>query len=334
MVIAACRRAFVCSLFVAPVILLGSGCSTSSGWRAPWSGWGWGGASSPSATALNITKPSTQAPAPVSTPGQPNRGVAASGGANPSNAYASRETAPGAVHSGNAVAAYPATAQADAYPAQPASTWQPENGGRGEVAPAAGLQVGPYSMQANPASGYSGKAPPRGPAAGAPGYGGREDYRTADQGAAGTYRGAPAGGAAPPENSDEGSSGPVYTEAEGPATATEPSVYGPADETSPAEGAGAAAAGPYSNAEAPAESASPRSYGPPNTVAPAASRPSTSPPASGGAGRAALPAALSSSGGYRPGSTSGGFSGRNADFEQPQNASAPDNSPAGGTTYR
>ena len=114
MVTAAWRRAFACSLFVAPVILLGSGCSTSSGWRAPWSGWGWGGASSPSATALNISKPSTQAPAPVNTPGQPNRGVAASGGATPSGGYGSRETAPGAAHSGNAVAAYPATAQADA----------------------------------------------------------------------------------------------------------------------------------------------------------------------------------------------------------------------------
>ena len=336
MVTAAWRRAFACSLFVAPVILLGSGCSTSSGWRAPWSGWGWGGASSPSATALNISKPSTQAPAPVNTPGQPNRGVAASGGANASGGYGSRETAPGAAHSGNAVAAYPATAQADAYPAQPASTWQPENVASGQVAPAAGLQVGPYSMQSNPAaSGYSGKAPPRGPAAGAPGYGGREDYRTADQGAAGSYRGGTAaGGAAPAENSDAGSSGSVYTESEGAATATEPNVYGPADETSPAEGGNAAAAGPYSNAEAPAESASPRSYGPPNTVAPGASRPATSPPASGGAGRAALPQSLSSSGGYRPGSTSGGSTARNADFEQPQNASAPDNSPAGGTTYR
>lgn len=330
MVIAACRRAFVCSLFIAPVILLGSGCSTSSGWRAPWSGWGWGGASSSGATALNITKPSTQAPAPVNTPGQPNRSVAASGSANPASAYASRAAAPGGANSGNAVAAYPATAQADAYPAQPASTWQPENGGRGEVAPAAGLQVGPYSMQANPAA----NALPRGPAAGAPGYGGREDYRTADQGAAGTYRGSAAIGAAPAESPETNSSGSVYPEAEGPATATEPSVYGPADETSPAEGASAAATGPYSNAEAPAESASPRSYGPPNTVAPAASRPSTSPPASGGAGRTALPASLSTSGGYRPGSTSGGYSGANADFEEMQNASAPDNSPAGGTTYR
>ena len=335
MVTAAWRRAFVCSVVVAPVVLLGSGCKTASGWRMPWSAWG--GAASP--TALNISKPSTQAPSPSNIPGQSNRGVAASGGAHAPGA--------GGAGAGNAVAGYPATAQADAYPAQNVATWAPGAGAGGQVAPAGGLQVGPYGMQSNPVNGYAGNAQPRGPAVGAAGYGAaargnpaavgspasREDYRTADQGAAGHYRGSAATGgaaAAAPAETPETSS--VYGGGEGPATATEPSVYGATEETSPAVGGNASAAGPYSNAE-PAESAAPRSYGPPNTVAPGA-RPSTSPPPSSGATRPALPSSLSSAGGYRPGSTGGGYGSRNAGYEQPQNAAVPESDPAGSPMYR
>jgi hypothetical protein len=342
MVTAAWRRAFVCSLFVAPVVLLGSGCRTADGWRAPWSGWGWGGASSPNATALNISKPSTQAPSPSNTPGQPTRGLAASGGANAPGA--------GGVAPANGVAGYPATAQADAYPAQNVATWQPGASAGGQVAPAGGLQVGPYGMQSNPpASGYGGNAQPRGPAAGPAGYGGaprsnvggaaattgpagsREDYRTADQGAAGPYRGGAAPSTAPaavPVENPETNS--VYGGGEGPATATEPSVYGSTEETSPAEGANANPTGPYSNTESAAES--PRSYGPPNTVAPGA-RPATSPPPTSGATRPALPSSLSNAGGYRPGST-GGFGSRNGGYEQPQNAAVPESDPASSPMYR
>jgi hypothetical protein len=351
MVTAPWRRALIYSLAVAPVVLLGSGCKTAGGWQMPWSSWG--GASSPNATALNISKPSTQAPSPSNTPGQANRGIAASGGA----------TAPGAAGTGtggvgptNGVAGYPATAQANAYPAQNVATWPQGAVAGGQVAPAGGLQVGPYGMQSNPPSGYAGNAQPRASAPGAAGYGGalqnstvgataapgatgtREDYRTADLGAAGPYRGGPATGgaatgsaaaAAPAETPETNS---VYGGSAGAATATEPSVYGSAEETSPAAGGNASAAGPYGNAE-PAESAAPRSYGPPNTVAPVA-RPSTSPPPSSGATRPALPASLSSVGGYRPGSTAGGYGSRNAGYDQPQNAAVPESNPAGSSTYR
>jgi hypothetical protein len=335
-----CRRTLLCSLIAAPVILFGSGCKSSSGWRAPWSGWGWSGASTSNATALNISKPSTQAPSPSNTPGQPQRGLAARGA-----------TAPG-----NSVAAYPTTSQADAYPAQPAATWQPGNATDGQVAPVGGLQVGPYSMQSNPpASGYADNTQPYSPVGRAPGPGGvtaevgdiprddapgtngteengyssREDYRTADQGTTPRY-GDAAGSAAPQESPEPSPAGTAFSGAEGPAIAAEPSVYGPAEETSPAEGAFPAPTGSYSKEEAPAEPASPRSFGPPNTVAPAASRPAARPPASGEAVRPPLPQSLSGAGGYRPGSTSGITGARNAGNEQPQNAAAP----AAGTSWR
>src|SRR5204863_886458 len=78
MVLAPWRRALFCSLAIAPVVL-GSGCKTASGWQMPWSAWG--GASSPAATALTITKPSTHAPAPNGSAAQPGNGLASSGGA-------------------------------------------------------------------------------------------------------------------------------------------------------------------------------------------------------------------------------------------------------------
>jgi hypothetical protein len=359
MVTAPWRRAFVCSLMVAPVVLLGSGCKTASGWRMPWSSWG--GASSPSATALNISKPSTQAPSPTNIPGQSNRGIAANSGATAPGAggVGAGGVGAGGVGTGGVgtagvgpstgVAGYPGTAQANAYPAQNVATWPQGTAAGGQVAPAGGLQVGPYGMQSNPPNGYAGNAQPRGPATGAAGYGGalqnntagataapgaagtRDDYRTADLGAAGPYRGGAAtGGAAAPAETPETNS--VYGGNAGAATATEPSVYGSAEETSPAAGGNTPAAGPYGNTE-PAESTAPRSYGPPNTVAPGA-RPSTSPPSSSGAGRPALPASLSGAGGYRPGSTAGGYGSRNAGYDQPQNAAVPESNPAGSSTYR
>ena len=349
MVIAAWRRAFVCSLMVAPLMLLGSGCRTASGWRTPWSAWG--GASSPSSTAVNISKPSTQAPAPSSIPGQPNRSVAASGGANPSGVTVgggSANRAPGT----NAVAGYPATSQAYDYPSAASSTWQPAATTDGQVAPAGGMQVGRFSMQSQQPSGYAGSTQPRGPAAsaasysGAPRgnaasggpaavgpYGNTEDYRTADnRGATGGQAGAASSGGVASESPEASSAGSVYGGSEGAATATEPSAYGSVDETSPAVGGNEPEAGTDSNPEAPAESASPRSYGPPNTVVPSA-RSATAPAASSETGRVTLPASLSSSGGYRPGST-GGYGTRNAGFDQPENAAAPENEPAGSPMYR
>src|SRR6188768_2317272 len=119
MVTAPWRRVIACSLVVAPVVLFGSGCKTASGWKAPWSAWS--GASSTDSTALNISKPSTQAPSPSSTtPGQPNKGLAASGGANAPGANTEGVTVAGATSPAGGVAAYPATALADAIPTQPA----------------------------------------------------------------------------------------------------------------------------------------------------------------------------------------------------------------------
>lgn len=328
MVSAPWRRAFYCSLIAAPVIL-GSGCKTASGWRMPWSSWG--GMSSPSATALTITKPSTHAPAPNGASTQPGAGLASSSGTATHGAGLGGNAPPGGYGAtgGSAptggIAGYPGTALANSYPAQPASNSQPG----GSVAPAGGLQVGPYGMQAPP-SGY-GSAQPRGVAANPVAYGGasrnspagpstteapygREDYRTAEQPEA--RRGAVAGttdnSGAPAESES------VYGGGEGPATATETSPYGATEETSPAEGSHVPA---YSNPE----STSSRSFGPPNTVSGA--RPSTSPPS--GAAGTGLPPSLSNVGGYRPGSTAGGYSARNAGFEQPQNAAAPEE-PTGG----
>ena len=339
MVTAPWRRTLVCVSLCFPFVLFASGCKTSSGWRAPWSGWGWSGASSPSATALNISKPSTQAPASTNTPGQPSRSLAGgSGGAG----SASGITTASATSPTGGVTAYPATAHADAHPGRAAGTWQHDTGA-GEVAPAGGYQVGPYGMQQQNPSGYA-NAPRNTPAAGATapsagvaaegGYGGTEGYRTADQQPPGS-RGrsaATSGNFVPTDNPGAERPGSIYDEAAGAATATEPSIYGQAGETSPAEDVGGAS-GPYSGGENPAESAASRTYGPPNTVAPAA-RPSTAPPAASGSARAPLPQSLSTSGGYRPGSTNGSPSARNADFEEGQNAAAPQDNATGGPMYR
>lgn len=303
MVIAPWRRALLCCLVVSPVVLLGSGCKTAGGWRAPWSAWS--GASSPNATALNISKPSTQAPAPNNPPGQPSRSIAANGG-SPSGVAMAGATSPA-----SPVTAYPATPQADAYPAQPAGNLQQGEAAEGQVAPAGGMQVGPYGMQSNPAAGSYGVAPGgNAPPAAAGPYGGREDVRTADRGAASAYGGG-----------------------EEATTATEPSVYGSGEEASPVGGNEGYSPSPYSNDAPSAGSNSPRSYGPPNTVAPPAARPSTSPPSSSGASRSSLPPALSTTGGYRPGST-GGYGASNAGYDQPQNASSADGTQTGGTVYR
>lgn len=327
MVIAPWRRTLLCCLMVSPMVLLGSGCKTASGWRTPWSAWG--GASSPDATALNISKPSTQAPAPSNPPGQPNRSIAANGGAAGSRGNPSGVAMAGATSPTNPVTAYPATPQADAYPTQPAGNLQQGAGAGEQVAPAGGLQVGPYSMQSNPAaSNYA--AAPKGsaPAAAEGPYGGREDYRTADRGAARNYGGgAPADDVSYPQANEAGS---VYGGAEGAATATESSVYGPDEETSPAGGDNSYSPTNYPTSEASDAPASDRSYGPPNTVAP---RPSTSPPSSSSSTRTSLPASLSAAGGYRPGST-GGYGANNAGYDQPQNASAAEGAQTGGTVYR
>lgn len=331
MVIAPWRRALACSLLVSPVILLGSGCKTASGWKAPWSAWG--GASSPNATALNISKPSTQAPAPNNTPGQPNHSLASSGGTGAAAGNPSGVAVAGATSPAGGVTAYPATPQADAYPTQTAGNTQLGNGTGGSVEPAGGMQVGPYSMQSKSAtSGYAGVPKANTPPAEGP-YGSREEIRTADQSAAGPYRGGEASGAMNPGAAPPGDAGSVYGGGEGAATATESSVYGSGEETSPAGATSTSSLPPYSPAESPAESASAPTYGPPNTVGPAASRPSTSPPPSTGAGRSSLPASISSSGGYRPGST-GGSGVSNAGYDQPQNASLPEGATTGGTTYK
>lgn len=309
MVIAPWRRTLLCCLVVSPVVLFGSGCKTAGGWRTPWSAWS--GASSPNATALNISKPSTQAPAPNNPPGQPSRNIAANGGTTTTGGSPSGVAMAGATSPTNPVTAYPATPQADAYPAQPAGNFQQGEGAGRQVAPAGGMQVGPYSMQSNPAAGSYGATPKEDAPAAAEGpYGSREDIRTADRGAAGVYGG-----------------GEVTT------TATESSVYGSGEESSPVGGDEGYSPAPYSNNAPSAGSNSPRSYGPPNTVAPPAARPSTSPPSSSGANRSSLPPALSTTGGYRPGST-GGYGASNAGYDQPQNASSADGTQTGGTVYR
>lgn len=327
MVIAPWRRALLCCLVVSPVILLGSGCKTAGGWRAPWSAWS--GASSPGATALNISKPSTQAPSPNSTPGQPNRGIAASGGPAASGGNPSGVAMTGATSPANPVSAYPATPQADAFPEQTAGNSQHGPGAEGQVAPAGGMQVGPYSMQSKPAANSYGASPrTNAPAAAEGPYGNGEDNRTADRGNAGNYGGAPAAEGA--ENSQANEAGSVYGGGGGgAATATESSVYGSDEETSPAGGNNGYAPTNYTTNETPAAPAASRSFGPPNTVAP---RPSTSPPSSSGTNRTSLPSSLSTSGGYRPGST-GGYGASNAGYNQPQNASNADGAVSGGV-YR
>jgi hypothetical protein len=197
------------------------------------------------------------------------------------------------------------------------------------------MQVGNYNMQtpggyagasrgtpANPA-GYSGGAAtaPHNNAAGQAPYG--DDYRTASQANAGHYQG-PAGGNAPAENpaAAPGEAESVYNGGET-ATAHEAGTYSGNEETSPVGGNNSPASGPYTNSPPP-ESTSNRSFGPANTVGPAA-RTSTSSTSLGGG----LPASLSGNGGYRPGSTAGGYGSRNAGYDQPQNGSATEE-PAGG----
>lgn len=314
------RRTFICASLLVPLVLLSTGCKTGSGWRAPWSGWGWSGASSPSATALNISKPSTQAPSPSATPGQPSRSLASSAGGVKSG---SGVATVGATTPAGGVTAYPATPQAEAYPGRAGDTWKQDPGAT-KVTPAGGYQVGPYGMQAQPnPSGYANTPSRNAPAEGATsapdsgddargGYGGREDYRTADQQLPDSRSpsGAPLGNNAPAENTAVDQPSSIYGEASGPATATESNVYGPVSETSPAEEGAAAFGNAYPSTAKPAEPSTPPTYGPPNTVAPE-SRPSTSPPpatsmsTTTSSTRAPLPQSLSTSGGYRPGSTSG-----------------------------
>lgn len=341
MVIAPCRRLFALGLLLAPVLFGTVGCKSGGGWAMPWSGLGWGGAA-PSSNALGISKPSTRAPVTNAPGQQPARGLASGNVSDQSGVATTGGSGPA-----GGVAAYPATAQANAYPTSTAATWQPGAEAGGPVAPAAGYQVGPYGMQAgqtaggqpnnsltNPGTGaapnsYGGRAPyagaPQGPtnngAAGvasppAEGYT-PETYRTATQppargGALGS------GGLNPAETPAAAGSGSIYEETSGAATATEPSLYGPSPssstETSPAEAGG-----------------SQPTYGPPNTVAPpAASRPATSPTAT--PPRTSLPPSLSGAGGYRPGSTN--FGTRNAAYDEPQNAAAPAGSPTGSTYMR
>lgn len=313
------RRTLIGASLLVPLVLLSTGCKTGSGWRAPWSGWGWSGASSPNSTALNISKPSTQAPAPVTVPGQPSRSLASGrGGSNSGSGVATV----GATTPAGGVTAYPATAQANAYPGRAGDTWE-QDPGAANVTPAGGYQVGPYGMQGqqNP-SAYANTPPRNAPAEGATaapnseddarsGYGGTEGYRTADQQPPGSRSpsGAPTGNNPPTENPAVEQPSSIYGEASSPATATESSIYGPASETSPAQEGGAAFGNAYPGTAKPAESSAPPTYGPPNTVAPE-SRPSTSPPPATSTStssnpRAPLPQSLSTSGGYRPGSTSG-----------------------------
>ena len=345
------RRLVAFALVAGSLVVCGTGCKTGGTWGMPsWPRWGsWGGASSPDSTALNITKPSTQAPAPVTTPGQPSRSLAAGGNSYPSGVAATG----GAGAAGPASGVYPATAQADAYPGRAANTWQPGAESGGQVAPAGGYQVGPYSMQTNaappPASGYAAgrtgtgaPAPSTGAASGpyAPAnepapegnYGGTEGYRTATP--AGSSAGGNtwnSGGQNPAEENGAaaGQPGSVYS---GDGAGSEPSLYGPSSTGAATEGV------PSSSATSPAPG-----YGPPNTVAPGSTsvprRPSTSPPAASASAPAApstLPASLTTAGGFRPGSTASPgsrFGSENAGYDQTHSATASGNDPSYGNSY-
>lgn len=292
-------------LLLLGLLLSATGCRSTGGW---WSTPSWmkgGGAGNDSTgQSLAITKPSTQAPKPEGAPTQPNTGIAATNPAG--NTGVSTASATG---TGNPQ--YPLTAQAGNYPDQPASSWQPGGQTQGEIAPAGGYnQVGPYSMGG-----------PGTPAPTAPAEGNSQEYPA--QQPAESYQ--PNGWGSGASNSTNPTAEAPQSEIANAGYAPESSQDVPAEESSAYGGSAASDEGAYG-----AQPAAPDNYnyGPVNTVKPAT--PAAPQPAS----RSTLPSSLSSSGGYRPGSTSApgsrtASSGvQNARYDQPGSTA-----PASGTGF-
>jgi hypothetical protein len=335
-------------------VLFTTGCKSGGTWGMPaWPAWGWGGASSANSTALNITKPSTQAPAPVANPGQPTKSLAG-GGTYPSAVAATGHVSDTHTSAGPVSGVYPATAQADAYPGRGANTRQAGAEAGGQVAPAAGYQIGPYSMQGKgePApNGYAagrsgGNAPATGAATGpytsaeggpAGASGGTDGYRMATQPSGANPVANPwaSGGTNPAEGAGGGN---IYgNEAAG----GDANLYGPVTATD--NGAASGLYGP-STAATGVSATTPNGYGPPNTVATGSAaaprRPATTSPTTSDVGSPAapstLPASLTTSGGFRPGSTASPgsrFGVENSGYES-QNATATGSDPNVGNLYR